>query len=251
MGPPHGFLVPEWYQISEVGDLDFHIASVIWGFSLGVAVYTMTKGVSQTYRSFKKGRVFNGYIIMVWAEWGVSLIISVISWCFLNPNMAMPPSFWLFFGIRKLHRHPSPQTVTLVGNDHSRPDQRLTVILWAIQVQCIIQILINRVRLLMVDQNKGRRLHWIGFMLVGLINISVFIIWIPARLQISPRWEMINEYWDRIEKAVFGIIDICLNLYFLYLVRTKLIENGLMKYESLFRYNLFMAFLSVSMDVSS
>jgi hypothetical protein len=102
----------------------------------------------------------------------------------------------------------------------------------------------------MNDQRKGRHIKWSIAILVGLINISVFIIWIPARLQISRKWVEINAVWDRTEKVIFATIDISLNLYFVYSVRSNLIANGLEKYNRLFRYNLAMIFISVSVDVS-
>ncbi|EKG16276.1 hypothetical protein MPH_06531, partial [Macrophomina phaseolina MS6] len=62
---------------------------------------------------------------------------------------------------------------------------------------------------------------------VTLINISVFNIWIPARLQISERYVYINEIWDRIEKGLYLIIDASLNTYFIRTVRKNLVRNGL------------------------
>lgn len=110
--------------------------------------------------------------------------------------------------------------------------------------------MINRVRLLVVDQRKADYLKWGVAIFVGLINISVFVIWIPARLQISQRWIDINNWWDRVEKTLFGLCDICLNLYFIYLVRSKLIANGLKKYKKLVRFNVLMVLISMSLDVS-
>ncbi|RYP04321.1 hypothetical protein DL764_004514 [Monosporascus ibericus] len=84
---------------------------------------------------------------------------------------------------------------------------------------------------------------------MGLINISVYCIWIPARLQISPTYIYVNEVWDRVEKVIFCLIDASLNLYFIYLVRSRLIAGGLDKYNSLYRFNLAMIGVSVSLDV--
>jgi hypothetical protein len=102
----------------------------------------------------------------------------------------------------------------------------------------------------MVDQGKADKLKWSVAVFIGLINISVFVIWIPARLQISDRWVTINTYWDRCEKSLFALCDIGLNFYFLYLVRSKLIANGLQKYNKLLRFNILMVCVSLSMDVS-
>lgn len=120
-----------------------------------------------------------------------------------------------------------------------------------VQIQCICGIIINRISLLMKNQKAMGRMRWSVAGFLGLINISVFVIWIPARLQISPEWMHINEIWDRIEKGLFLIVDAGLNIYFIHLVRTRLIANGLTKYNSLFRFNLFMVGVSMSLDVGS
>lgn len=111
-----------------------------------------------------------------------------------------------------------------------------------------MQIIINRVALLRRSENTN--IKWSVAIIIGLINISVFCIWIPARLQVSKTFIDINEIWDRIEKGIFCLIDCSLNYYFVRLIRTKLIANGLTKYTSLFRFNLFMIALSMSLDVS-
>lgn len=113
-----------------------------------------------------------------------------------------------------------------------------------------MQIIINRIALLVRDQHRIRRLKWIVALLLGLINISVFCIWIPARLQISKRIIFINEVWDRIEKVLFLFIDAGLSLYFIHMVRAKLLANGLTKYTVLFRFTLFMVAISLALDVS-
>jgi hypothetical protein len=84
---------------------------------------------------------------------------------------------------------------------------------------------------------------------VTAINISVFFIWIPARLQISRRYRIINEYWDRIEKSLYLIVDASLNWYFLKTVKANLIANGLTKYNKLVRFNQRIVLASLLMDV--
>ncbi|KAH8664224.1 hypothetical protein BX600DRAFT_540721 [Xylariales sp. PMI_506] len=220
-----GFLIPPWYKASTPGDLDLNIASIIWGFSLSCGTFTFIKAVQQSWKAYKRKRLFNAYIIMVWAEWTVCIIISILGWLYLSPSKAIEPSFWIYFGFQGI------------------------VVLWVIQIHCILQIIINRVRLLVVDQRRADMVKWGVAIFVGLINISVFIIWIPARLQISQRWMDINSWWDRCEKAMFAVIDIALNLSFIYFIRSKLIANGLEKYKKLFWCNLGMILVSMSLDV--
>jgi hypothetical protein len=95
------------------------------------------------------------------------------------------------------------------------------------------------------------RLRWSVAIFISLINITVFCIWIPARLQISQRYIDINQIWDRIEKVLFAVVDLGLNLYFLYIVKSQLIACGLEKYRALYNFNIGMVVLSISMDVGS
>jgi hypothetical protein len=55
--------------------------------------------------------------------------------------------------------------------------------------------------------------------------------------------------FEKCEKTFFLIIDLALNMYFLYLVRYRLIADGLNKYWRLFNFNAGMVFISTSMDV--
>lgn len=112
-----------------------------------------------------------------------------------------------------------------------------------------MQILINRIGLVTRDQRKINKLRWGVAGVLLLLNISVYVIWIPARLQISSTFIHINDVWDRIEKALFAVIDLGLSSYFAYLVREKLIANGLTKYNRLFRYNIIMIAFSLALDV--
>lgn len=113
-----------------------------------------------------------------------------------------------------------------------------------------MQIILNRVSLLILVKENARKLKWIVFLLLLIINISVFLVWIPARLQITEEWIRVNDVWDRMQKGLFLVIDGALNYYFIYLVKARLIADGLDKYNALFRFNLVMMVLSVSLDVS-
>ncbi|KAI1343720.1 hypothetical protein F5Y15DRAFT_175762 [Xylariaceae sp. FL0016] len=215
-----GFLVPAWFKPAPPTQVDMNVASIIWGFSLSCAIFTLTKAARQTWKSYRRTREVNSYIIMIWAEWIACVVISIMSWLYLWGTI--PTSFWFLFFL---------------------------LCLWVIQIQCIMQIIINRIALLMMRQEKIRVVKWGVFVVISLINISVFCIWIPARLQISEDYIHINNVWDRVEKAIFAIIDVGLNVYFIYLVRAKLISNGLTKYDRLFTFNLGMIVISLALDV--
>ncbi|RYP10545.1 hypothetical protein DL764_000598 [Monosporascus ibericus] len=85
--------------------------------------------------------------------------------------------------------------------------------------------------------------------IITLINISVFCIWIPARLQINETYIHLDVVWSRIAKVIFALVDFCLNFYFIHLVRTKLANNGLTKYFTIYKVNLVMVAISISLDV--
>ncbi|KZL66321.1 hypothetical protein CT0861_04211 [Colletotrichum tofieldiae] len=215
-----GTLVPPWYEASTPTNEEQNVASMFWGFTLGVGLWSGVKGYRQSMASWKRTHRINTYVWLIWAEWMASIVIGIISWCYLTA--LIDPSFEYFFFL---------------------------LVLWSIQVQCLVQIIINRIAILMPIPAYATRLKWGVFAVLLAVNISVFCIWIPARLQISKTYIHINEIWDRIEKGIFLIVDAGLNLTFIYLVKSRLIASGLTKYTALFRFNLAMIAISMSLDV--
>jgi hypothetical protein len=123
------------------------------------------------------------------------------------------------------------------------------VIMWTIITQLLVQIIANRISLIMINKKKSRAIKWMLFIFVGLINISVFTIWVPGLLQTSHTYITLNYVWEHIEKSIFLVVDLGLNIYFLYLVRSELIAQGLTKYWPLFNFNVGIILLSTSMDI--
>jgi len=215
-----GLFMPENYVAEPPSPLEMNVASLVWGISLGFAMFTMAKGVRQGHGIVKRKGTTNLYIIMCLVEWTVSVMISILSWFFLFGLIA--PSFALFFSF---------------------------ITLWVFQTQCIIQIIINRIALLVRDQSRIRRMQWATIALMGCVNISVYCIWIPAQLQVSETYIKVNFIWDRVGKVIFAIVDVALNVYFIRLVRSKLIANGFTKYNRLFYFNVGMICISLALDV--
>ncbi|KAM6529751.1 hypothetical protein FALCPG4_007879 [Fusarium falciforme] len=214
-----GFLIPPWYKNEAPGETEMNIASVIFGFSLGSAVFTASLAFKQSLGAYRRQRLFSAYIIMCWLEWIGCNCMGLVTYIWLKG--VVPPSFWVFFFI---------------------------IVFWSMQIQFILQIIINRIALLLPSKSGINKIKWGVAIIVSLINLSGFCIWIPARLQISHLYEEINIIWDRTEKAVFLIVDLGLNLYFIYLVRSRLIAGGLTKYWQLFHFNVAMVFVSVTLD---
>lgn len=130
--------------------------------------------------------------------------------------------FWLFFG---------------------------SVILWTLQTQLALQIIANRLGLIMADKRRVKYLKLSLLVAVGFVNIAVACIWIPARLTQSEQMLHINEIWDRVEKVIYLLMDLALNAAFLHKVRRELIAEGLTKYKRLFNFNASVVVISLSMDV--
>lgn len=121
--------------------------------------------------------------------------------------------------------------------------------MWTVITQLLLQIVANRISLVMVDRRKASQLRWSLFAVVACVNISVFCIWVPGLLGVNHTWIVLNHVWERVEKSIFLLIDLGLNMYFLYLVRSKLITQGLTKYWALFNFNAAAILVSTSMDI--
>jgi len=120
--------------------------------------------------------------------------------------------------------------------------------LWVIQVHCLFQIIINRVSILMVNRSRAKQLKYGTAIVILAVNISVFCIWIPAKMEVNKTYERLNVVWDRIEKVIILLVDAALNYYFIRVVQKQLIKPGLTKYRPLVRFNLWMIILSLAMD---
>jgi hypothetical protein len=93
-------------------------------------------------------------------------------------------------------------------------------------------------------------MKWGLFVAVGSINIAVYVIWISAHMpSATPSNVTLNMIFEKAEKSFFLVVDLALNLYFLYLVRFRLIKDGLTKYWRLFKANAALVVLSTSMDI--
>ncbi|KAH7409904.1 hypothetical protein DE146DRAFT_643284 [Phaeosphaeria sp. MPI-PUGE-AT-0046c] len=212
------FINHETFIIQPVSQTDFATAIVAFVIIIGFATSTAYIGYKQTTRSREPWK--SAYIWMVWLEWSSCIIISVL--CLLYLTRVVRPSFYFFMCI---------------------------LLLWTVQTQCLLQIIINRIRIIIQDRRRGKHLMIVFLILMTLVNISVFCIWMPARMQISADWMHVNEIYDRIEKGLYLIMDAYLNIYFIRTVKANLVSNGLQKYNKLVRFNQYMIVVSLLMDV--
>ncbi|KAI0424139.1 hypothetical protein F5Y09DRAFT_336010 [Xylaria sp. FL1042] len=219
-------LIPPGFKPQEVTIDELIIASLAFGFTLGFGHLTTWTAAKQTWTAYKKtgSRVLkNIYIWMIWGEIFVCLCFAII--CFLRIRGIIPPRFALMS-----HKH---QAITL----------------WALQVHFLLQIIINRCRIVAHNKEFTRRLKIGVAVLITAINITVYNIWIPARLEISKTYIHTNEWWDRCEKVIYMLTDGFLNIYFIRVVQRELVQNGLTKYRGLVHFNMFIIGFSMSMDL--
>ncbi|KAK7219109.1 hypothetical protein V2G26_007112 [Clonostachys chloroleuca] len=198
------------------------LASIYYGLFIGVFAFTFAKVVVQTRAIWRRTHTLhNAYLYMIWIETWVNFVFALITFLFLNGIIHGNLGFLL-----------------------------ATVFLWSIQTQLLPQIIANRVALIMTNRRRARYLKWGLIIIIGPINVAVGYIWTIAHLDgATPTQKHVNMVFEKAEKSFFLVIDLSLNLYFLYLVRYHLIANGLDKYWRLFNFNASMVFISTSMDI--
>ncbi|ORY58557.1 uncharacterized protein BCR38DRAFT_74566 [Pseudomassariella vexata] len=216
-----GFLIPPWYRSEQPDANTNKLVCLIYGFTLALAGFSAAKASKQSWRSYQRNKFWNAYIIMIWAEWFSSVGISITSFLFLQG--IVPPSFWTFF---------------------------IILIFWLVQMHCILQIIANRLSVLILHPQESRRLKLAVFSIVTFITVTVSCTWMPARLQISESIIRVNNIWDRASKGIFVAVDAALNIAFLIIVYRSLIAAGLKQYWILFRFNSCMVLVSILLDIT-
>tara|TARA_R110002003_G_scaffold245_2_gene17594 strand:+ start:4761 stop:5201 length:441 start_codon:yes stop_codon:yes gene_type:complete len=117
-----------------------------------------------------------------------------------------------------------------------------------------MQMIINRIAIITEHRSTVQRLKWGTAAAVTAINITVFIIWIPAHTvpPVSPTFVAINNIWDKISKVLILGVDAGLNCYFLSTVQIRVVNRlGLKKFQPLVSFNAKLMIVSVIMDVSN
>lgn len=214
-------LIPDRYVLQEVTRTDMNIASISWGFTLGFGFLTTWEAIRQTNRA--RDPLRSVYIWMIWMELVVCLVFSIICWIHLDGGII--PRFVTHFSFRSslkeeffsvsfffafvfvqsfanrllqfrlllLHMWVVLVVYCRFHNEISQPIAILTnqspttVTFWALQVQFLLQIIINRIIVILADHERAFYMKWGVAALITAVNISVYCIWIPARLQISDK----------------------------------------------------------------
>ncbi|KAH6888507.1 hypothetical protein B0T10DRAFT_529528 [Thelonectria olida] len=197
------------------------LASIYYGLFLGVCVFTFAKIIQQTRAIWKRTHSLHiSYLYLIWTEVWVNFIFALITFLYLNDVIHGNLGFYI-----------------------------VTVVLWTIQTQLLPQIIANRLALIMTNRKKAKNMKLGLVLVIGVVNIAVCYIWTVAHLEgATPAQVHLNIVFEKAEKSFFLLVDLALNLYFLYLVRYRLIADGLTKYWRLFNFNVGMVVISTSLD---
>ncbi|KAK7423539.1 hypothetical protein QQX98_000997 [Neonectria punicea] len=221
MGAKYGFLIPDSYVREIPNKANMNISSIFWGFSLGAALFSAGTAAQHSLALWRRSKRPNAYVLMVWAVWVGGAVMGILVWLF--QRQWMNPSFGFYFSV---------------------------VLLRALQVQFLPQIILDRVSLLMDVPGQATKLKWLLFTILFALNISVFVVWMPAHLQVSQKWIHLNTIWDRCDKVIFTLVDAAVNGYFVYIVRARLSTYGLTKYLPLYHMNLGLICASLMFDIA-
>lgn len=87
-------LIPDRYKPEVVTSADLVIASVAWGFTLGIGWLTTWTAIRQTANAYRRrgwSMLSNAYVWMIWGEILVCLSFGII--CFMNIMGVIPPRY--------------------------------------------------------------------------------------------------------------------------------------------------------------
>ncbi|KAF4312615.1 hypothetical protein GTA08_BOTSDO11893 [Botryosphaeria dothidea] len=204
--------------MAEASQTDIKISCIAAGFTLGFGYLTTWDAYKVT--SSMRNPVRSLFVWMVWSELAVNLAMAIIAWLFLLGYIKS--AFGTYFSI---------------------------VVLWVVQIQFILQIIINRIAIITTDKSLLKKIRITTICFITCINISVFCIFIPGHLGINDTYVRVNNIWDKITKILIGANDAVLNFFFITQVKKRLIANGLQKYNKLAAFNTRIALISVGMDL--
>ncbi|KAK0430276.1 hypothetical protein EV421DRAFT_1913138 [Armillaria borealis] len=229
-----GFKTEKPFELLYVSRGESNLGSIVFGWFLGFSIQVVWRAALETKRASR----VSAYIIMIWLEilanttFAVSLyrilVIGkcsyalsrkVIAWCYLQKFIN--PSIGFFLGI---------------------------IICWIVQVLCLMLIIVNRLCILIQQPSQRLTLKLVVIGVVSVVSISTSCIWIPAQLQINSSYMSLDKWWDKFEKAIYLLLDLALNILFIRMVKGRLVDHGLKKYDRVMRFNQRIIIVSIGMD---
>ncbi|KAK0213158.1 hypothetical protein DFS33DRAFT_100980 [Desarmillaria ectypa] len=211
-----GFKTEKPFELLYVSRRDSILGSIVFGFFFGFAIHAVWCAALET----KRTRRISAYIVMIWLEILANTTYAVVAWCYLQK--LIPPNIGVFL---------------------------TCIICWIAQVQCLMLIIVNRLCILIQNPSQRLTLKLVVIGTVSVISISTSCIWIPAELQINSTYISLNKWWDKFEKSVYLLLDMALNILFILMVKRRLVDHGLKKYDRVMRFNQRIIVVSIGMDV--
>ncbi|KAK8140158.1 hypothetical protein PG984_000224 [Apiospora sp. TS-2023a] len=205
---------------------DHVLAALFAGFSIGFGWFTVWQAIQQTRRTEDPWR--SAYVYMVWRAIVCNIPIALLGW--LLRDGVLSPSLMVLF---------------------------MLLFFWMFETQLQPQIIINRIGVIAESQRKVGRVRWGAVAFVGLINVSVFVIWIPSHIQPQfgdgkalDLFVKINKLYDRVPKVLILLLDVGLNWWFVSVAKQRLVkEDQLDEYKPLVKFTNWMMLISILMDV--
>lgn len=110
-------------------------------------------------------------------------------------------------------------------------------------------IIVNRLCILIQQPSQRLTLKLVVIGVVSVVSISTSCVWIPAQLQINSSYMSLDKWWDKFEKAIYLLLDLALNILFIRMVKGRLVDHGLKKYDRVMRFNQRIIIVSIGMDI--
>ncbi|KAF8917203.1 hypothetical protein CPB85DRAFT_216084 [Mucidula mucida] len=210
-----GFKTEKPFIPLEVTRGDLVLGSIAFGFYFGFAIQVTWCAIRETRRVSR----LSAFVVMLWLEISANTTYAVLSFLYMIKHI--PPGLPLFL---------------------------VCIICWIVQVQCLMLIIVNRLCILWMKPRQKLILKVSVATIVSLISISTACIWIPAQLQINEEYINLNKWYDRFEKSVYLVLDLVLNMLFIRLVKGRLVDHGLKKYDKVMKFNQNIIIISIAMD---
>jgi hypothetical protein len=156
---------------------DIKLAGIASGFTLGFGVLTVWKAIKQTMTVKTPRRSI--YVILVWIEIFSNFAIAILAWLLME-------------GILPCGYASSRYPLTLNANMKLILLYRNLALLlsvfvfWICQVQCAMQIIINRIYVVAEDRDWVKKVKWATAIFISTIIVIVGCIWIPAHVKPLP-----------------------------------------------------------------
>jgi hypothetical protein len=186
---PWGPFVSTHFVNEPISRTDIITASVVWCLTLVAACSAIFLGYGQTRSS--RSPLRSAYVWMIWIELAVCFAMGLE--CYLHMLKTIRPSKPARYhraqdladSAQALHYTSLSVMLDLPLRTLQPIADSIKVSLWCIQTQLVLQIVINRIRVIVANRALSRKIMICTVAFVTAINISAVVLWVQARLQTS------------------------------------------------------------------